>query len=52
MTFEPKDATRLNVAEQALSAVEKQSLGAGEASKLRGTQGWLASNVFGRIGRV
>ena len=48
MVFEPKDAPRLKVSEQASSAVEKQSLSSGLASKLRDAQGWLASNAIGQ----
>ena len=52
ITFEPKDATRANIAELCDDSMREQSLSLGEASKLRGAQGWLASNSFGRVGRV
>ena len=48
----PKEATRTQVMEDLSLAICTCKLTSAQAAKVRGRSGWLASNSFGRIGRL
>ena len=52
IVFEPKSATRHNVSETIQEHIDTGMLFPGAAAKLNGSIGWLASNAYGRIGRI
>ena len=48
----PKDGTRRKLVNDIQEAIDTRTLTPARAGKLRGQSGWLASNSFGRIGRL
>ena len=52
MVLAPKEATRQQVQADIQQAIDTKRLTSAQAAKLRGRSGWLASNSFGRIGRL
>ena len=52
LVIAPREATRAQVLSDLGLAVQDRSLTPAAAAKLRGRCGWLASNSFGRLGRL
>ena len=52
LRLEARDATRHSICALIQEALSSRTLGSGTAAKLRGMLGWLATNSFGRIGRI
>ena len=48
----PRDHSRQAVVEDLQDALDARRLTPGQASKLRGRSGWVATNTFGKIGRM
>ena len=48
----PKESTRKKLANDIQEAISTRILTPARAGKLRGQSGWLASNSFGRVGRL
>ena len=48
----PKESTRQDIVQSVEAAIEARELYSGEASTLRGKQGWLASHCYGRTGAL
>ena len=52
VVLQPREKTRWQVLDGLQRAVDTRYLTSGDASKLRGRAGWVASNSYGRIGRL
>ena len=52
ITLRPKDSAKAQVLQDLQRAIQSASMTSGEASKTRGRSGWIASQSYGRIGRL
>ena len=52
VVVKPRDHSRITVIENLRQAVEARRFSPGQASKVRGRTNWVATNTFGKIGRL
>ena len=52
MVIAPKESTRVKLVTEEQESLRSRTLKPTKAGNLRGQSGWLASNSFGRIGRL
>ena len=48
----PRESTRAQVLSDLDAATESRALSQAQAAKVRGRCGWMASNAYGRLGRI